>query len=86
MDFAKILIITIAEKQFLYAKNNIFDADRSVVSLRGNFLSIWLWAYKTEVDVYTGNTAAQNKVQWCFLKATFTLVHVWCKIDIDWNN
>lgn len=41
-DFAKILIITIAEKQFLYAKDNIFDADRSVVSLRGNFLSIWL--------------------------------------------
>lgn len=34
MDFAKILVITITEKQFLYAKNNIFDADRSVVSER----------------------------------------------------
>lgn len=63
MDFAKILVIAITDKQFLYTKNNIFDADRSVVSLRGNFLSIWLWAFRIEVDVYTGNTAAQNKVQ-----------------------
>lgn len=42
MDFAKILVITITDKQFLYAKNNIFDADRSVVSLKGKFCSIWL--------------------------------------------
>lgn len=29
MDFAKIRVITITDKEFLYAKNNIFDADRS---------------------------------------------------------
>lgn len=86
MDFAKILVITITDKQFLYAKNNIFDADRSVVSLKGKFCSIWLWAYKTEVDIYTGSTAAQNQIQWCFPKAIFSLLHVWYKIDIDWNN
>lgn len=42
MDFAKIIVITITDKQFLCAKNNIFDADRSVVSLKGKFCSIWL--------------------------------------------
>lgn len=42
MDFAKILVITITEKQFLYVKNNIFDADRLVVSLKGKFRSIRL--------------------------------------------
>lgn len=76
MDFAKILVITITDWQFLYAKNNIFDADRSVVSVRGNILSIWHWACKTEVDIYTGNTAAQNKVEWCFPKATFCMFDV----------
>lgn len=59
MDFEKIVVIRVTEKQFLYAKNNIFDADRSVVSLKGKFCSIWLWAYKTQVDIYTGSTAAQ---------------------------
>lgn len=42
MDFEKIVVIRVTEKQFLYAKNNIFDADRSVVSLKGKFCSIWL--------------------------------------------
>lgn len=86
MDFAKILIITITGKQLLYAKNNIFDADRSEVSLKGKSCSIWLLAYKTEVVIYTGSTTAQNKIPWCFPKAIFTLLHVWCKTDIDWNN
>jgi len=64
MDFAKILVITITNKQFLYAKNNIFDADRSVVSLKGKFCSFWHWDYRTEVGIYTGSTAAHNKIQW----------------------
>lgn len=74
MDFAKIIVITITDKQFLCAKNNIFDADRSVVSLKGKFCSIWLWAYKTELDIYTGSTAAQNKIHWCFPKGHFYFI------------
>lgn len=86
MDFAKIIFITITDKQISCAKNNIFDADRSVVSLKGKFCSAWLWAHKTQVGIYTGSTAAQNKIHWCFPKAIFTLLPGWCKIDIDWND